>query len=94
MQYTKSKEKLHVTLTGDFNLKATRDIEKLMSERTELLVDMSDSRFTDSNAIIYLDRLLESSKKIKILNPPDIFFEVVYILGIHKKWDLENLVRS
>ncbi len=94
MQYIKSKEKLHVTLTGDFNLKATLDIEQLMSERTELLVDMADSRFADSNAIIFLDRLLESSKKVKILNPPDIFFEVAYILGIHKKWDLENMVRS
>jgi len=93
MQYKKSKEKLHVKLTGDFNLKATCDIEKLMSDRPELFVDMSECRFADSNAIIFLEKLLNSHKKVQIINPPDIFFEVVSILGIHKKWDLDKMVQ-
>jgi len=92
MHYKKRSQSLQVTLQDDFNLHTVYKIRGLIRDREELKVDLSQSRFVDSEAVIYLQSLLQEGKKIRLKNPPRLFFEVLQILGLHTVWDLESIV--
>ncbi len=94
MHYKKSKEKLEVTLTGDFNLNAVRHISELLNDRTELNIDLKNSRFVNSKAIIFLHNLMIEEKGVivRLKNPPKLFFKLLQILGLHKAWNLDEIV--
>lgn len=96
MKIVKSSQKLEVNLQGDFNLNAVRQISSLLKDRTELLIDLANSRFVTSKAIIYLHNLMQAEPPVdvKIKNPPKIFFELLKTLGLHKVWNLEEIVQS
>ncbi len=94
MHYTKDRQSLQVRLQGDFNLNAVRQIRELFDDREELTVDLSHSRFVNSEAILYLQSLMQSGKTIRLKEPPKIFFEVLHILGLHESWDLKKIVES
>lgn len=94
MHYKKGKEKLEVTLPGDFNLNAVRHISELLDDRNELHIDLKNSRFVNSKAIIFLNNLLgeERSVTVRLRNPPNLFFKLLQILGLHKAWNLDEIV--
>lgn len=94
MQYKKSSHKLEVTLTGDFNMNAVRRVSELLNDRPELCIDLKNSRFVNSKAIIFMHQLMnrETQVKVKLKNPPKIFFELLHILGLHEIWNLDEIV--
>jgi anti-anti-sigma regulatory factor len=92
MLYTRRKSKLEVTLDGDFNLNTVRRISELMGDKEELLVDLTRSRFVNSNAIMYLNNLIRGNKIVRLKNPPKIFFETLQLLGLHEAWNLKEIV--
>ena len=92
MLYTRNKHQLNVKLDGDFNLNAVRRISELLSDKDELYVDLSLSRFVNSNAIVFLNNLMQNHKKVRLKNPPKIFFECLQILGLHEIWNLNEIV--
>ena len=94
MQYKKSSQKLEVILPGDFNLNAARRVSELLNGRPELCIDLKNSRFVNSKAIIFMHNLLnsETAVKVKLKNPPKAFFELLHILGLHEDWNLEEIV--
>lgn len=92
MRYKKDKHSLHVTLRGDFNLNAVHQIKDLFQDRDSLTVDLSMAHFVNSESIIYLHRLLDSGKKIRLKNPPKQFYEALHILKLHTVWDLKTIV--
>lgn len=92
MNVKKSKNSLQVALEGDFNLNCVRQISGLLSDRNELIIDLSHSRFANSKAILFLDEYLKKGNSLRLNNPPKIFFEVLHILGLHEKWDLKNII--
>jgi len=92
MKIKKSKYSLRVELHGNFNLQAVRDIESLMSKRQELHVDLSKSRFVDSHAVIFLHQLMVRNAKVRLRNPPRIFYELLHILGLHNVWELKKII--
>jgi len=92
MNVKKTKNSLQVALTGDFNLNSVRQISGLLSDRNELIIDLTHSRFADSKAILFLDELLKKGNSVRLKNPPKIFFEVLHILGLHESWDLKKII--
>lgn len=96
MKIVKSSKRLEVVLQGDFNLNAVRQISSLLKDRTELLIDLASARFVTSKAIIYMHNLMQADSPVdvKIKNPPKIFFELLKTLGLHKVWNLEEIVQS
>ncbi|MGF1670053.1 MAG: hypothetical protein ACFCU6_06370 [Balneolaceae bacterium] len=94
MQYKKSKDSLQVVLATDFNLNAVKGIRNLFGNRNELHIDLTHSRFVNTEAVIFLHNLLRDNKKIRIKNPPKIFYEVLHILGLSKVWDLKSIVEK
>lgn len=92
MQYNKNKIKLDVKLDGDFNLNTVRRISELLDDRKELTIDLSHSRFVNSNAIVFLNNLMKNQIKVRLKNPPKIFFEILQLLGLHDVWNLKEIV--
>lgn len=94
MQYTKKKDSLEVVLPGDFNLNAVRQIRKLLGDRKTLFVDLENSRFVNSKAVIFLHNLMAScpEAEVKLKNPPKVFFELLTILQLHKYWNLDDII--
>jgi len=92
MNFKKSPNRLDAELTGDFNLAAVHKIRRALSQREELCIDLQRARFVNSEAIIFLHRLIREKRKVRLKNPPKIFFEALRILGLHREWDLKNIV--
>lgn len=92
MNVNKNKESLDIELNTDFNLFAVRKIDGLLDERTELRIDLTQARFINSKAVLYLNKLLKANINVRLKNPPKIFFETLHILGLHEKWDLKSIV--
>ena len=95
MKVTKNKQKLDLILESDFNLNAVRHISSIMKDRSELLIDLVNARFVTSKAIIYLHNLMYADKdvRVRLKNPPKIFFELLKTLELHKVWNLEEIVQ-
>jgi hypothetical protein len=92
MNVSKDKKSLNIELNTDFNLYAVRKIEGLLDERTELRIDLAQSRFVNSKAVLYLNKLIQANIKVRLKNPPKILFETLHLLGLHEKWDLKSIV--
>lgn len=92
MNYKKNDNRLMLQLPGDFNLNAVREIQNLLSNGEELYIDLAKARFVNSEAVIFLHRLIKNGRTIRLKNPPKIFFEVLQILGLHEEWDLKTII--
>jgi len=90
----KTSNRLEVTLSGDFNLNAVKKISDLLDDRSELFIDFGQARFANSKAVIFLHKIMttEPPVKVRLKNPPKIFFELVKTLGLHKTWNLDEIV--
>lgn len=92
MKVEKTQNSLQVQLSGDFNLNAVRLISELLSDRNEISIDLTNSRFVNSKSILFLNDLIEQHKIVRLKNPPKTFFEVLHILGLHQIWDLKSII--
>ena len=85
---------LRVCLIRDFNLLAARKIEKLAKDAQTVKIDLKNSRFVDSEAIKILYKWVKEGKRVKLRNPPELFFEVVAVLGLDQLLQLDELVEN
>lgn len=94
MNYKKTSNKLEITLSGDFNLNAVKKISDLLDDRSELAIDFGQARFANSKAVIFLHKIMTSTPPVtvRLKNPPKIFFELLQTLGLHKSWNLDEIV--
>lgn len=94
MQYKKDKHRIEVELPGDFNLNAVRLISEQLGERRDLKIDLSKAHFVNSKAIIFLHKLMFGEKhvKVRLKDPPKLFFELLQTLGLHAVWKLDEIV--
>ena len=76
----------HIRLTRDFNLLSVRDIEKKYSSCDRFEFDLSRCHFIDSEAIIYIHKLIHSGKQVRLLNSPSILKECLRILELEAVW--------
>lgn len=83
-----------MNLPADFNLNAVRIISENLDDRRELSIDLVHSRFVNSKAIIFLHNLMraEPEVKVKLKNPPRIFFELLKTLSLHDVWRLDEII--
>lgn len=94
MQYKKNKHSIEVELPGDFNLNSVRLISEQLGERKHLWIDLSNANFVNSKAIIFMHKLMFGDKQVKVRlkNPPKLFFELLQTLGLHDVWNLDEIV--
>ena len=83
---------MSVLLVRDFNLLAALKIEKIAKDAQSVSIDLKNSRFVDSEAIKVLCKWVRGGKRVKLRNPPELFFEVVAVLGLDQLLNLDELV--
>lgn len=91
MDYDRSGSNLTIRLTRDFNLLAARHIERLAEGAESVTVDCTKSRLADTEAIIMMHRLKRDGVNVRIVNPPEIFSEVLSVLDLNDEF---NVVRE
>lgn len=85
----KSEDTLKVTLLDNFDILTRNKIEsRATREIDKLEIDFSNCRILDSEAVIFMYKWNKSGKKLKLLNPPDILFEILEILELSDIWEL------
>ncbi len=87
MDYKREDDKLTVKLLRDFNLYTASRIERLAADATEVEIDLSRSKFVDSEAIRVLWGLVTAGKRVTLINPPELFGTVVEVLGLKSFFD-------
>lgn len=92
MNYKRHDNRLKVELGGDFNLSAVRDLRKLLDKGEDLHIDLKNARFVNSEAIIFLHKLIRNQRRVRLKNPPKIFFKALQIMGLHQNWNLKSIV--
>ncbi|WP_456427039.1 STAS domain-containing protein [Rhodocaloribacter sp.] len=92
MTYEKKGDTIHITLRRDFNLLTARKVRRLCRDVNEVHIDLSRSKFVDTEGIIVLYELIKAGKKVRLIHPPPIFFEVVHILRLEEIFRPEALV--
>ncbi|MCK5408022.1 MAG: hypothetical protein KAJ37_11220 [Candidatus Krumholzibacteria bacterium] len=92
MDYEIKQRELRVRLNRDFNLLTARRIETLAGEVDKVDIDLTQSKIVDSVAIATLHKLVTSGKKVKLINPPQVFGEAVRALGLDDVLKLDELI--
>lgn len=79
---------LDITLFSAFNLRSKNIIEQHLSpEITTLNIDLSQCRYVDSEAVIFLYRWQKSGNSLYLQDPPDILFEILETLDLTDTWN-------
>lgn len=85
----KNKGSLKVKIHNNFNLLTKKKIEsRLTREIDKLEIDMSNCKLLDSEAVIFMYHWNKSGKELNLINPPEIFFEILEILELNDHWHL------
>jgi anti-anti-sigma regulatory factor len=93
MKVTPNGSRLEVVIERNFNLSAIRELEEHLSEDIdELVINLKYSFFLDSEAVIFMHRWLEKGKKLRLLNPPEIFYEILDVLDLTTSWKLDQII--
>lgn len=80
---------LRIKLARDFNLRIKKMIEsRLHPDTTSLEIDLGNSRFIDSEAVIFMHSWLENGYTLRLINPPEVLGELLDILGLLNSWRL------
>lgn len=78
---------LNIKIQSAFNLWIKNIILNHINENTQILkIDLSACKFIDSEGIIFLHQWQQNGKKLQLINPPEIFFEMVEILELGDSW--------
>lgn len=85
----KSDDTLKVTLLNNFDILTRNKIEsRATKEIQKLEIDFSNCKILDSEAVIFMYHWHKSGKKLELINPPDILFEILDILELTDIWQL------
>lgn len=58
-----------------------------ISDDTRVLkIDLSRCKFIDSEGIIFLHQWQQAGKQLQLINPPEVFFEMLEILELDNSW--------
>jgi ABC-type transporter Mla MlaB component len=80
---------LEVQVCDGFNLRIKNIIDSRISDNIDKLqIDLTRCDFVDSEAVIFLYKWQHSGKQLELINPPEIFFEILDILELSESWDL------
>lgn len=78
---------LNVELKSGFNLWIKNMILNHINENTHILkIDLSACKFIDTEGIIFLHQWERDGNELQLINPPDVFFEILEILELDNSW--------
>lgn len=92
MKLERNGNTLTARVRRDFNLMAVRHLEYHLEEATRVRVDLSRARLVDTEGVMALHRLQEQGIDVVLLEPPDIFREVLEVLELEEQFDIGTLV--
>lgn len=95
IQTHKSENTLQVKVLNNFNLQTKNKIaSRLTKEINKLEIDLSNCRIIDSEAVIFMYKWESDGKKLSLLNPPEILFEIIEILELQKEWEPDTIITN
>ncbi|PAU95115.1 hypothetical protein CK503_02630 [Aliifodinibius salipaludis] len=78
---------LNIEIQGGFNLWVKNMILNHINNYTHALkIDLTECKFIDSEGIIFLHQWQQKGKDLQLINPPDVFFEILEILELDDSW--------
>jgi anti-anti-sigma regulatory factor len=78
---------LNIKIQGGFNLWIKNMILNHINNDTKVLkIDLSECKFIDSEGVIFLHQCQQDGKELQLINPPDVFFEILEILELDNSW--------
>jgi anti-anti-sigma regulatory factor len=89
MEHHRDGDVLTVALHRDFNLLTARHLRRLAEGATDVRIDCSDSRFIDSEGVMAMYALQRDGATVTLINPPDIFREVLAVLDLDEVFEVE-----
>lgn len=94
MDLDRDDDTLTVCPRRDFNLMAVRHLKYHLGDTTQVRIDLSRARLVDTEAVMALFRLQQEGVQFRLVNPPDIFYEVLAVLDLDDVFDLDRLVEE
>ena len=88
MEIYRAHDQLSVRLLRDLNLYSATRLERLARDATVLRIDLTRSKFLDSEAIRVLYKLYRGGCSITLVNPPRLYDEVIDILGLRDVFEI------
>jgi hypothetical protein len=73
---------MRVELAGNFDYVAASTLRGQVSAGESLEIDLRNSRFVDSEALMWLCELRAQGAGVRLINPPILYFEAVDALGL------------
>jgi ABC-type transporter Mla MlaB component len=74
-------------MQGGFNLWIKNMILNHINKNTNLLkIDLTECKIIDSEGIIFLHQWQQEGKELQLINPPEVFFELLEILELDNSW--------
>ena len=92
MDHTYRNDTLTIQLSNDFNWLAVQQIEPLADDATHIRIDLSGARLLDTEALILIDRLQRSGKTVRLIDPPDLLYDLIDLLDLAPTLDADTLV--
>ncbi len=78
---------LNIKMQGGFNLWIKNMILNHINKNTNFLkIDLTECKIIDSEGIIFLHQWQQEGKKLQLINPPEVFFELLEILELDNSW--------
>lgn len=85
---------LNVSIQGGFNLWIKNMIANHINKNTDTLkIDLTKCKFIDSEGVICLHQWHQNGNNLQLINPPDIFFEILEILELTNSWQ-PNIINT
>ncbi|WP_440999941.1 STAS domain-containing protein [Fodinibius sp. SL11] len=86
---------LTVTIQSGFNLWVKNMIANHINDDIRTLrIDLTGCNYIDTEGVIYLYKWQKDGKSIELIDPPDIFFEILEILELDNRWHPNVLNRN
>lgn len=92
MKYERDGDTLTVRLRRDFNLLTARHLRQIVHGARHVRIDLSRARLVDTEALYALYELQSSDVQITLIDPPDLFHDVVEVLDLEDVFDVEVAV--
>jgi len=77
-----------------FNYNVVGQIKKIYKQEKKVIISLNNVKFLDSEAIIFLQKLMFDGAKITLINAPDLLFECLRILNLKQFWSQHVTYKS
>ena len=91
MKVTEHNKGIDILLERDLNYLTVNLIDAMTASKEKVQIDLSFSKIVDSESIKSLYKMIRAGKRVVLVNPPPVLFEVIEILGLGSLLDDKKL---